>query len=81
MSSSSPPLAEAGAKELLTSHGVINKIASKYVREVCPSTLEDLDAFTRYMQRVCEILLLGGYTLMESFLTLSVGYDNYAPNI
>ena len=78
---SSPPLAEAGANELPSIQEVLNRIASDFLRNVCPSRPEELDAFLRYLRDVREILILGGYTLMESFLTLSVGYDNYAPNI
>lgn len=56
--------------------------SKKDLRKISPLKPEGLLSFMQYLEGIKNVtVVLGGYTLMENFLTLSVGCDNYARNI
>ena len=56
--------------------------SKKDLRKIYPLTPEGLHPFMQYLEDIKNLtVFVGGYTLMENFLTLSVGCDNYARNI
>ena len=56
--------------------------SKKDLRKISPLAQEGLHPFIQYLEDIKKVtVVLGGYTLMENFLTLSVGCDNYARDI